>query len=137
MFVSNIKTVSSKPDLKKIKKKNSDVGFSGFLSEAEEVSATSNVKSAGSLTSAVMLQEISQDEYQKKQNYSRGSDILDDLEKYNKANLAMKDQGHQLTDIAIKLKQAREKSSDPLLESLIDDVELRAAVEAAKKEVEE
>lgn len=136
MFIQNIKTIESNSKLRKAKRKTADGDFSVFLTESEdEQKAINEVYSAPTINSALFLQDVTSQQDITRKNYERGQDILDGLDNYRKAML-----GGNLGDlqkVVGQLKASRTKSTDTTLESLIDEIELRAAVEAAKKEAQD
>jgi hypothetical protein len=137
MFVQSIKVVDNATKLKKAKRKTADGNFSVFLNDSEDDQKSVNeVYSAPSLNSMLFLQDVNSQPNITKNNYERGKDILDGLENYRKAILSG-GSSNDLQKIANQLKENRAKSEDLELENLIDEIELRAAVEAAKREVEE
>ncbi len=136
MFVQNIKNIDAATKLKKAKKKPVDGEFSVFLDDTEESKSVNEVYSTPTVSSVLFLQDINSQQNITQTNYERGKDLLDGLDNYRKAILSGKDSG-DLSKVAEQLKAQRTKSEDSQLESLIDDIELRAAVEAAKRESQE
>jgi hypothetical protein len=134
MFVQSIKTIDTASKLKKAKKKTADGDFSVFLSDSEEEQKSVNeVYSTPTLNSMLFLQDVNSQQNIAKKNYERGQDILDGLENYRRA-MVTGDKSADLQKVANQLKERRTKSEDAILENLIDEIELRAAVEAAKRE---
>ncbi len=136
MFVQNIKNIDVATKLKKAKRKTADGDFSVFLDEAESESKQVNeVYSAPSIHSALFLQDVNSQPNIEKKNYEHGKELLDGLDVYRKAVLTGKESG-ELSKVVEQLKTQRNKSENSQLEDLIDEIELRAAVEAAKRESE-
>lgn len=134
MFVNNTKNIEVNTRPKKAKKSSAKGDFSVFLKDEEEAQSSVNeVVATPSLNSALFLQEVDNDEDVKEKNYERGNDILDDLDNYQKDILKGQNNEQSLKKLSEQIKDERMKSADPMLESLIDEVELRAAVEAAKR----
>jgi hypothetical protein len=137
MFVQNIKTIDTASKLKKAKRKTADGDFSVFLSDSEEEQkSVSEVYATPTLNSMLFLQDVNSQQNIAKKNYERGQDILDGLENYRRA-MVTGDKSADLQKVANQLKERRTKSEDANLENLIDEIELRAAVEAAKREASE
>ncbi len=137
MFVQNIKGLDAANRLKKAKKKAVGSDFSVFLEdEGEEQKQINEVYAAPNINPMIFLQDVGSQQNVVRNNYERGKELLDGLENYRRAILTGKD-SEDLQKIANELKSQRTKSNDAALESLIDDIELRAAVEAAKKEIGE
>jgi hypothetical protein len=138
MFVYNNKAVDFNARPKKVRKSGAKGDFSVFLKDEEdEQAAVNGVISTPTVSSALFLQDVSNQDDIKERSQQRGNKILDSLEDYEKDLLKGKDPKKSLDNLSSQLSSQRLKSNDPMLESLIDEVELRAAVEAAKREQKE
>ena len=119
----------------------SSAGFSSFLSaagDADDVqdTAAANALSATSGISGLLgLQEISDEEMARKQAVKHGFTTLDTLEDLRHALLMGSVPIGLLHQIERMVAQQRQTLADPRLLSILDDIELRAAVELAKLEM--
>ena len=120
-----------------VKKKSDSAGggsFASHLSGASEASSSSDVSPLSPVNSLFMLQEIDEEADSKKQAVEQGFDALDYLEKIRFGVLTGTVSSDTLKNLNSLIEQWRKNYNDPKLESIIDDIELRAAVELAKLE---
>lgn len=113
--------------------------FSSILSAAEAeanaaISAAGEIAPTNPLTGIVGLQEISEEEIKRKQMIKKGNDMLDTLEALRQQLLIGTLPAHVLSDIMYRMSVEKQSITDPRLSDLIDEIELRAAVELAKIE---
>ena len=110
--------------------------FSDHLSKAEEseVAGTSGVVGVSALSGLLGVQEVEEDgeRASRRRLAQRGADILDKLEEIRRDILAGVVPRDRLENLAQSLRQRRVQVSDPRLIEIIDEIELRAAVEIAK-----
>ncbi|HEU5048582.1 MAG TPA: flagellar assembly protein FliX [Rickettsiales bacterium] len=123
------------------KKGTSSVGggdFLGLLSTGETESAsasqpTSDVQSV-SMDALLSLQEMPDNEVARRQAMQEGSNIIETLDKLRLDLLTGKVSGNLLNRLNDLTRIKHQFTNDPRLESIIQDIELRAAVELAKLE---
>ncbi len=133
----NIKSASS---AKKRVGVSSAGDFSSLLSLAESDETTntgklSDVAAASPLSGMLALQEVSEEEIRRKKLIKQGSDMLDSLEQLRRKLLLGTLPMEVLHNIRHQLSQQRQAIADPQLLSIIDEIELRTAVELAKLEM--
>jgi hypothetical protein len=125
-------------------KKRSGVAKSGDFSsildiyenEGVENSGTlSNVASPAAMSGMLALQEISDEEVRRKNLIKQGDDMLDSLEQLRRRLLTGSLPMHVLQNINKQLTMQKQLVNDPRLKSIIDEIELRTAVELAKIEM--
>lgn len=110
--------------------------FAGMISsgsggEADEVESTQTIANISAVSVINEVDNVDPEE-QKRQAVQHGHDILDDLEELRNSIL-MGTLSEQALENAYKKAVAnREKTNDPHLEEVIDEIEVRAAVELAK-----
>lgn len=120
--------------------------FSGFLNAAEGTEATeteaasnnsgvSDISAPASLSGILALQEVSEDEIRKKKLIQQGHSMLDSLESLRRQLLLGTLPASTLRDIEKNLLVQRQTIIDPRLMMILDDIELRTAVELAKLEM--
>ncbi len=134
---SNIKAANST-------KKRSGVAGSGDFSSILDIyendgvgssSNLSNVAAPASLSGMLALQEISDEEVRRKHLIKQGDDMLDSLEQLRRRLLTGTMPMQVLHDINKQLIMQKQNVNDPRLKAIIDDIELRTAVELAKLEM--
>lgn len=106
----------------------------GLSDDAEPVSQLGDVAPTAPLGGMLALQEISDEELGRKQLIKQGNSMLDALEELRRRLLMGTIPAHTLHDLAHQLSIRRQQVADPQLMALMDDIELRVAVELAKLE---
>ena len=99
--------------------------------EAPAAAATSDITATSALN-FLALQEIPDEYIARKKLVQKGNAMLDTLEKLRRQLLSGPLSPHLLLDMEQQLIQQRQLVDDPKLHAIIDDIELRAAVELAK-----
>ncbi len=136
MRVNNLGQVSTS------RVKSKKAGGGGFVDsldtgEADAAGATSAVANAGpvSTVSALLsLQEVPDSTEGRSRGLARAEDMLKGLEDIRKGLLTGAIPQSQLRQLEGKIREQRGNIQDPRLEAILDDVELRVAVELAKLE---
>lgn len=101
----------------------------------ENSSSMSNVASPAAMSGMLALQEVSDEEVRRKNLIKQGDDMLDSLEHLRRRLLTGTVPMQVLQDINKQLIAQKQSVSDPLLKAIINDIELRTAVELAKLEM--
>ncbi len=101
-------------------------------STAVESRPAATVAPATSLDALLALQSVEDPLLKKKKIVRRGTQLLDTLEEIKTDVLTGRVSESRLNQLMAVLGQAREKA-DPRLDALLDDIELRARVELAKR----
>ncbi len=101
--------------------------------EASDVTATSDVAATG-LSNLLALQEVSEEDIQRRKAIQHGKSMVDTLETLRRQLLIGTMPKSMLMDLNRQLSLHKQVTTDPQLNALIDDIELRAAVELAKLE---
>ena len=114
----------------------SGTSFADMLTEPAEVEAAAPaVNVAGvNLFAALQAAEHATDQEQRRQAIENADDLLNDLEDLRIGLLLGSYTIYQLRNLAGRLNRQRARISDAQLLSLLDDIQLRAAVELAKYE---
>lgn len=107
------------------------------LSEAEGPTATqpvSDIAATSALSNLLSLQEISEEDVKRKKLLLQGKNMLDVLEKLRQQLLIGAIPPQTLQELSRQLSVEKRATSDPAINTLMDEIELRLAVELAKLE---
>jgi hypothetical protein len=118
-------------------RKTNGAGGSGFSLPAEDVAgpaAASGVRPTASLESMMALQTLGFDPHRRGRQVKRGAKTLDALEALARAHLEGAAPDAQRLHL-IALQKDVERTGDPGLDSVMDEIDVRAAVELAKLEM--
>jgi hypothetical protein len=126
-----LKTVASRRDEK--------AGSTGNSSFAEVLAGESAAPPApttpvGGIGGLLALQEVSDEAQRRRHASARGADILDRLDDLRLGLLTGQLSREKLRGLTAAVRSARVTVGDPQLQSVLDDIELRAEVELAKLE---
>jgi hypothetical protein len=126
--------------LKKIRKAG-DGDFGDFLSAAEEAEQTSgsggilSAMEVGSLNPLLSLQEVSEDDVRRQRTLQQGKQSIDVLEELRREILTGNTNPAMLGRMQAQVEQMRKNTApDAKLQEIMNDIELRLAVEVAKLE---
>lgn len=118
---------------------SSGSGFLDFLAEtapADSAAPAAPAAPVSSLDAMLALQEISDDELQRRKAVSQGHDTLDALEQLRMMLLSGHVPGDMLQHIReLVARHQAQAAQDPHLASILADIELRTEVELAKLEM--
>jgi hypothetical protein len=135
MIINKTGSTGASSDVKKKGKTSSGGNFAAHLDAGDsEVTSATGVSGPSMINSLFMLQEVDNDSLSKKQAVEDGHDALKYLDKIRLGLLTGTVSSNMLNSLNTLIKQWRKNFDDPHLESIIDEIELRAAVELAKLE---
>lgn len=138
MIINKTDSILNKTDTKKTgKASSSGGGFAAYLNSASgaEDNSVSSAPPASMVNSLFMLQEVDADEPRaKKQAVSDGYSALEYLDKIRVGLLCGTLSPTVLQNLEGLIAKWRRNFNDPKLAAIIDEIELRAAVELAKLE---
>lgn len=127
-------TPSSK--VKKTDKKSDGGSFGSQVSSASEGTApptgATDVNMVAPVNNLFMIQEMNDEQPSNSKAYSSGITTLDYLEDIRLGLLTGKMPEDAIRKLETKIKSWRESTNDPKLNEILDEIELRAAVEIAK-----
>jgi hypothetical protein len=109
-------------------------GFSVDTAAGSSVAPVSNVGATTSVGALLAVQEVSDATDERKHGVSRGRDLLQELEQLRLGLLLGAIPRNRLERLMRMLKERRGAYADPKLDSIISEIEVRAAVELAKFE---
>ena len=114
----------------------SGTSFSDLLSDTAEVGAAAPAVNVAGVNLFVTLQaaEHATDQEERRRAIAHADDLLADLEDLRIGLLLGSYTINQLRQLAVRLQNQRAQIQDPHLIGLLDEIELRAAVELAKYE---
>ncbi len=101
----------------------------------ENSGALSNVASPAAMSGMLALQEVSDEEIRRKNLIKQGDDMLDSLEQLRRRLLTGTVPMQVLQDINKQLISQKQTVNDARLKAIINEIELRTAVELAKMEM--
>ncbi len=107
------------------------------MSAAEASASAADVASLSGINPLLSLQEISDEESQKRQALHHGHKQLQMLERLRDAILLGRVPPHVLRDLERSIAEQRHRNFDPRLGDILDEIDLRVAVELAKLEMAE
>ena len=113
--------------------------FSQHLKSGQDsVTGVAGAAPMSAVDSLLSLQEVEDSTTGQSRSRSRkwGNDVLDDLERLRIGIISGVVPRADLERIAASVEQRRTQTDDPALESILDEIELRAKVELAKLERE-
>lgn len=102
---------------------------------AAPVNATPAAGLVGGLDALLALQDVGGPLERRRRAMARGGRLLDDLDRIKLALLDSGDPAAALQSLSRASGEARERGDDPGLDGVLDEIDLRAAVELAKAEV--
>lgn len=105
---------------------------SQLIEEPSTANAVSSTARLGAVDGILAVQEVPDSTDGRTRGLKRGYDILDRLDEIRFGLLAGSFSRSRLVGLREEIEEARDKVIDPQLSSILDDIELRAAVELAK-----
>ncbi len=109
----------------------SEGGFASELAAGAEPAA-GGASAVNVLDGVLAVQEVGEKGQGRRDARARGEDVLQRLEQIRLGLLAGRIPEHQLNQLVQVLRGQRAQFNDPKLSEIIDEIELRAAVELAK-----
>lgn len=106
--------------------------FASGLSPTRQPAASASAGQVGSIDGLLALQEVDQDGRGGRQARERGDAMLDRLDEIRHGLLTGSVNPATLQNLLNQVRQQRENFSDPKLTEILEEIELRAAVELAK-----
>jgi len=113
-------------------KAGSGTKFASELSTARPPAAAGPTGAAGTIDGILALQEVDEDGRGSRQERERGEDILDRLDEIRHGLLTGRVNPKTLQTLLVQVRQQRQTFTDPRLKEILEEIELRAAVELAK-----
>lgn len=107
-------------------------GFAKVLGESAPATAAASTGPIGSISAVLSLQEVDDPLVGRSRARKRGELMLDRLEEIRMGLLLGSIPRHKLEELSTMVYLARERCDDERLNAVLDDIELRAAVELAK-----
>lgn len=140
IIINQTGNVNSTSDVKKKRRVGEAGVFSALLdaasaNETPHTAAPSDIASKAALTDLLALQEMSEYDVERKKLLGRGKNLLDSLDNIRQQILMGSVPLHMLQNLSHQLSAQKQTLSDPKLVEIIEDIELRAAVELAKLEM--
>ncbi len=99
------------------------------------VGALSDVAAPSAVGGMLSLQEVAEEEGRRKKLVSQGHSMLDTLDELRHRLIEGRIPGHMLADLGQEILAKKQTVTDPALVDIIEDIEIRLAVELAKLEL--
>ena len=106
--------------------------LSAASSSSDAASAVSSVAASANVGGLLSLQEVSDEDFARQKTIKQGENLLKSLDALRQSLLLGAVPLDVLRTLESRLAQQREMTVDPKLHAIMDDIELRAAVELAK-----
>lgn len=106
--------------------------FASELAVGAEPAPLGGAGAADVLDGVLSIQEVGGDEHDRQEARAHGENLLLRLEQIRLGLLAGRIPAHQLNELVRDLRRRRAAFTDPRLGEILDEIELRAAVELAK-----
>lgn len=140
MKITDTTGIKSASELRRRRRVGESGLFSSFLAAAETTGAegaheASETASVSGISPLLSLQEVSEYEVERKKLVQHGHSLLDELEELRRQLLMGLVPLHTLSALGERLARQKQAFNDPKLIEIIEDIELRAAVELAKLEM--
>lgn len=132
----NIRGTGSSKSTSKTSSSNSFADLLALSESSESQAATpvSDISATSSLSNLLSLQEISEEDIKRKKLLQQGKNMLDTLENLRQQLLIGTIPAHMLQDLNRQIMLEKQMTADPQVNDLIEEIELRLAVELAKLE---
>jgi hypothetical protein len=130
----------SKLEQKKRVSSTGNTAFSSLLDETDAASATATAETIATpaavsgATTWLGLQEVSEEELARKRSLKQGKSMIDALDKLRDGLLRGTLSHSTIRELERTANEQRATATDPKLIQILDDIELRIAVELAKIE---
>ncbi len=106
--------------------------FASELAVGAEPAPLGGTSAVDVLDGVLAIQEVGDDRHGRRQARAHGENLLLRLEQIRLGLLAGRIPAHQLNELVRDLRRRRAQFTDPRLGEILDEIELRAAVELAK-----
>lgn len=123
-----------KAEKKRSSSSTSGTDFEGFLEGLEGSGSASSAQGVSEVSNFLFLQEVSDEEIARQKAFQQGKNMVAILEQLHRDLLLGTVPEATLRRLEGVVGRQRESFTDPRLQALLDDIELRAAVELAKLE---
>lgn len=139
MKISGFGSIPSTSGTSKKRGTSKSGSFANILSAAEsgevgQAGGVSDVAATTAVNNLLALQEISEEDVQRRKLAQQGNNMLDALEKLRQQLLIGNLPAHVLQNLSRQLLLKKQLVNDEKLNAIIEDIELRVAVELAKIE---
>ena len=133
MKISGTGTLNSPPVRRRDQARNTQK--SEFAKALPEEGGAKNFNSTGPIdafSGLLAAQEVGEEGDDRRRARERGLSLLEKLDELRHGLLAGRNPRHQLSNLLHAVRSRREHTADPRIREVLDEIELRAAVELAK-----
>lgn len=133
MKISGTGPLGASPVRRRDQARRTDRGnFASELGEKSSVATATPVQQTEALTHLLAAQEVGDEPGKRRSAQERAEFMLDQLDQLRHGLLAGRISGQQLSRLAQTVRQRRDHIADPRIREVLDEIELRVAVELAK-----
>jgi hypothetical protein len=107
--------------------------FGAILAEKiGSIEPVNSVQSVGGIDSILAAQQVGDEEIERTRAMKHGKDMLDEMDKLRTSIVLGRVSSDSLRRISENIKKQKNFVPDPKLQNILEDIEIRAAVELAK-----
>ena len=134
MKITEVNSLKSKLKLGKVKSSSNSTAFSSLVDKTEDVEETQAAQNISPIAAASVINEVEEvtPQGRRKKSIQHGHDLLDELEEIRNGLLLGTLDQQTIEKAHKKALASRDITDDPELEEIINEIEIRAAVELAK-----
>lgn len=132
MKISGTNPVQTTPVRRRNQTSRSSGAFAGELAGDEAVRESAAPADLASVSSLLSLQEVADPLTERRRAVQRGEDLLDRLDELRHGLLIGQFPKEKLDQLLDMIRRQQSRVADPRLREILNDIELRAAVELAK-----
>jgi len=133
MKISGTGTLNSPPVRRRDQARKTQTSeFAQALPEEVGVKNTSSAGPVDPLSGLLAAQEVGEEGDGRRRACERGLSLLEKLDQLRHGLLAGRIPRHQLSNLLEAVRSRRDHTADPRIREVLDEIELRAAVELAK-----
>lgn len=132
MKIGNTGPVNTAPIRRRGKTSSAGTSFAGQVAGDDAVKGLAPAPSIAPTNSLLSVQEVEDPLEQRRRAIQRGEDLLDQLDELRHGLLIGEFPAEKLDRILLMVRNHRDRVTDPGLREILQEIELRAAVELAK-----
>jgi hypothetical protein len=132
MKIGNTGPINTAPLRRRGKTTSTSTSFAGQVAGDDAVQGPPPAPSIAATNSLLSVQEVEDPLEERRRAIQRGEDLLDQLDELRHGLLVGEFSSGKLDRILLMVRDRRDRVTDPKLKEILQEIELRAAVELAK-----